>query len=186
MGHRSELLRKKDNCIACGEFKPIKAKCMCQNCWHKHKRKYDLNFFLRTRYTEIKQRAGIDYRYENVLLLFSRQEFLDCYLNNETLKLLYKTWQENNFEYTLAPSIDRIDVKLHYSLDNIQWITHGQNSRKDQVLRPVVVHTVDGTFIGKFDCLNDAVRFCGVHQANAHKVVSGKRNHTKGFIFKDA
>ena len=59
--------------------------------------------------------------YENILILFSYAEFKAFCFNNEAL---IKTMQR--------PSIDRINSKKHYSLDNIRIVELIDNSGREQ------------------------------------------------------
>ena len=43
---------------------------------------------------------------------------------------LFKEWEESGYEYKLTPSIDRIDNSRGYDLDNIQFLTLSENSKK--------------------------------------------------------
>lgn len=184
-----EKNRRKDICITCDNFKPIKAKKMCQNCWHKIKRKTQPEFFLRTRYTELRQRCikpntphsiyyfGLDY--------CTREEFLNKFKNNKQFLKLFNNWKKNDYLYKLCPSIDRIDKKEGYVIDNIQFIPHGENSSKDNENKlKVDVYTINGVYLESFTCLDDAVRKFDVQQSNAWKVLYGERKQTEGYVFK--
>ena len=190
MYKNSEINRRKDICIECTRFMPIKAKNMCQNCWHKYKRKHDLNFLLRTRYTEIKQRCqnpnNSQAKIYNGKMICTLQEFLDKFLTDTQMLKVFKLWQESNFIPKLAPSIDRIDNKKDYTIDNIQCLPHGLNCEKDQKKLLIDVYDRHGNFLSNHKSLNDAVRQYNVQQSNAWKVLNGQRNHTKGYIFRNA
>lgn len=57
--------------------------------------------------------------YENINILFTRKEFKDwCFLNKDVILSLKR------------PSIDRINNKGHYSLDNIRFIELCENIRR--------------------------------------------------------
>lgn len=66
----------------------------------------------------------------NGLELCDRKEFYSWSSANESFISLYKDWVESSYSRTLSPSIDRIDSSIGYTLENIQWITHSENSRK--------------------------------------------------------
>lgn len=55
-----------------------------------------------------------------------------CYRDDIMKKFMniYNNWVQNNFDEKLAPSIDRINNNLGYSLDNLQWLTKSENSSK--------------------------------------------------------
>ncbi len=189
MGRQSESQRRKGICISCNEYKPIKAKCKCQNCWHKYKSKYDIRFFIRQKYTQIKQRCENQNREDFIKykgkLQMTMEDFYQFSIENKNLIFLWTNFQKPGALYSSAPSVDRIDNNKSYSIDNIQWISHGINAQKDQKVRPVSVYLVNGDKLGDFKSLNDAVRYCDVQQSNAWKVLNGTRRHTEGYVFKD-
>ena len=132
----SESNRKQDYCAKCKIFKKIKAKGNCQSCWNTIKRRTRPEFFLRMKYTEITQRCtNLSHdktgRYQGKQFC-TREEFLEKFINDSTFLSLFENWKLNNYEYKLNPSIDRIDTSGGYTLDNIQFLTHEQNCRKDQ------------------------------------------------------
>jgi len=43
---------------------------------------------------------------------------------------LHEAWKYSNFNRKLTPSIDRIDNKKGYTVDNMQWMTLSNNSSK--------------------------------------------------------
>lgn len=46
---------------------------------------------------------------------------------------LHKVWLESGFKRSLAPTIDRIDNKIDYQLDNLQFLSLSENLRKDKI-----------------------------------------------------
>lgn len=188
---RGTKKKKMKLCNTCQRNIKIKAKGMCQNCWHKYKRRNNLNFFLRTRYSELVQRCiqanKPCSKYYYGLEYCTREEFLRKFIKDKTLAKLYKRWQNSNFEYRLCPSVDRIIKNKGYLIDNIQFIPHGENAKKDNESRlKVDVYDINGNFLSTHEYLNDAVRKYKVQQSNAWKVLNGQRRHTKKLIFKNS
>ena len=60
----------------------------------------------------------------------SHQEFMAWANSSQKFRSLYKTWNDNNYEQNLAPSIDRVDVSKGYIIPNMQWITMRENNSK--------------------------------------------------------
>ena len=60
--------------------------------------------------------------------ILNKELFYEFSLNNEIFSNLFKNWENNNYLQKLTPSIDRIDSKLGYLIDNIRWLTHSENS----------------------------------------------------------
>lgn len=66
-------------------------------------------------------------------LTFTKKEFLKFIEelgNGNVYFQLWSGWQANGYKKKYAPSVDRKDNSKGYSLDNIQLITHGDNSFK--------------------------------------------------------
>lgn len=187
MGNRPESMRRKDNCVECKDFKPIKAKNLCQNCWHKVKHRTQPEFHLRQKYSQIAMRCGNKnnksyFRYK-ARLQCTREEFLARFKNDAEFLRLFKLWQESNFDYGLVPSVDRIDNTKGYTIDNMQFLTHSDNSLKDQELTPIVVLTKQLEFIAEYESQASAEKATGVPQSNLWKVCNKQRKSAGGLVF---
>lgn len=67
--------------------------------------------------------------------LLDKNVFYDWALNNCDFNSLFKTWEVSGYIRTLTPSIDRIRTDKGYAIENMQWITHSENSRKGAISR---------------------------------------------------
>lgn len=67
--------------------------------------------------------------------LLDKNVFYDWALNNYDFNSLFKTWEVSDYIRTLTPSIDRIRTDKGYVIENMQWITHSENSRKGVISR---------------------------------------------------
>ena len=120
-------------------------KSQCNVCMSEHnKRGYDnsredLRSFVSMKYSSVKKRCtnpnlkGAKYYYG--LPLCSKEEFIEFAMESEELKVLFEEWVASAEDpkdrvYKLVPSIDRIYPNLGYTLNNMQWITHSENSRR--------------------------------------------------------
>lgn len=65
--------------------------------------------------------------YEGLYLLGKEEFYKFCYSDRQFFSI-YNTWVESGYERKLSPSIDRIDSSIGYTMDNIRWITHSENS----------------------------------------------------------
>lgn len=61
--------------------------------------------------------------------LLSREDFYNFSLNDPNFHSLFDAWESKKYERKLSPSIDRVDSDKGYTLDNIRWLTHSENSR---------------------------------------------------------
>jgi len=190
MSRQCESRRRRDICIKCERFMPIKAKGQCQNCWHKWKRRNIPEFYISVRYTELKQRC-VHVRNDKYGRYIGKEyctleEFKTFTNKDDTFINLFNKWKENKHPFKLAPSIDRIDSSKGYILGNLQWITHSENSLKSQNMMKVFVYLKsDNSYVGVYNSQSEAARRLGLHQANIQKVIKGTRKHTGGYIFRE-
>jgi hypothetical protein len=64
------------------------------------------------------------------LEILDKEIFYEWSLSNISFQDLFTYWQMCDFNRKYTPSIDRIDSKKGYTLDNIQWITFSENCRR--------------------------------------------------------
>ena len=62
--------------------------------------------------------------------ILTKEEFYAWALEHEQFKSLYKNYVNSNYDRKLAPSVDRIDSSLGYVINNMEWVTHSENSRR--------------------------------------------------------
>jgi len=67
--------------------------------------------------------------------LMDKLEFYNYSLSNDTFHFLFDVWERSEYDRKLTPSLDRVDSSKGYSLDNIEWVTHSENSRRGAVSR---------------------------------------------------
>lgn len=61
--------------------------------------------------------------------LINKDEFYLLAKSNVEFNKLFEEWELSNYNRKLTPSADRINPKLGYTIDNIRFITHSENSR---------------------------------------------------------
>jgi hypothetical protein len=66
--------------------------------------------------------------YEGLEVL-PRRQFYQWALHDASYRRLYLAWVESGYDQKLTPSVDRMDSQKGYTLGNIRWITHSENSR---------------------------------------------------------
>jgi hypothetical protein len=64
------------------------------------------------------------------LKILDKNVFYDFSISNKEFNLLFSDWEKINYNRKFTPSIERIDSKKGYSLDNIEWITFSENCRR--------------------------------------------------------
>lgn len=104
-------------------------------------KKYEktINGFLMRTYRNMKSRVnGIQKNKNHLYLnkpLLNKDDFYLWSLSNSDFHNLFKKWEKSNYNRRLTPSIDRINSKNGYTLDNIRWIEHWINSRNGTLSR---------------------------------------------------
>lgn len=95
--------------------------------------------FLMRLYRNMKSRIeGVQkekyYLYEGKELL-SKEDFYKWALNNDQFHKLYDEYEESSYERQKAPSVDRIDSSKGYIVENMEFITTAENSRRGSISR---------------------------------------------------
>jgi hypothetical protein len=96
--------------------------------------------FLMRLYRNIQSRTkGIQkakfHLYEGKGMYLTRDEFYERYLTNETFNCLFNEWEQSEHDRKLTPSLDRVDSSKGYIFDNLEWVTHSENSRRGAINR---------------------------------------------------
>lgn len=65
--------------------------------------------------------------YEGLSIL-PREVFYEWSINDPEFNALHDAWVKSDYSLKLSPSIDRVDVSKGYTMGNIRWITHSENS----------------------------------------------------------
>ena len=67
--------------------------------------------------------------------LLPRVDFYSWAKSSEDFLRLFREWEWSGYDRKLTPSVDRIDSTYGYQLDNMEWVTHSENSRRGSMNR---------------------------------------------------
>ena len=69
--------------------------------------------------------------------ILSREDFYAWAFYGSERKFfdMFEAYQESGFDRKLAPTVDRIESSKGYSVDNMRWLTHSENSRLGSISR---------------------------------------------------
>lgn len=67
--------------------------------------------------------------------LLSKEDFYTWAMCGHDFHRLFRDWVESGYDRKLAPSVDRINPEEGYHWDNMQWVTHSENSRRGSIGR---------------------------------------------------
>lgn len=130
------LLGKCKECAKADNKKSYQKNIQKKREYDRYRIRYNFRRIFQHRYRSMLQRingtATRPYKVEGRDIA-DRQKFIEwCYSKEvfEQFQKLHQKWVMSGFERALAPSIDRIDNKRGYTLDNIRWITVLENVQK--------------------------------------------------------
>ena len=91
--------------------------------------------FLMRVYRNIKSRVlGVQplkaHLYSHIKDIPTKEAFYIWANKNKTFHTLFKVWEENGYQRKLTPSVDRINSTKGYEFNNIEWVTHSENSSR--------------------------------------------------------
>lgn len=67
--------------------------------------------------------------------LIDREDFYEWAKGSPEFYELFGDYKQSGYERKLAPSVDRVDSEKGYSLDNMEWVTMSENSRRGSLRR---------------------------------------------------
>lgn len=62
--------------------------------------------------------------------LLPRYEFYKWAYNSPSFYILFMNWEDSGYNRKLTPTVDRIDPSIGYTPENMEWVTHSENSRR--------------------------------------------------------
>lgn len=108
------------------------------NLYTKRYEKTTSGFLMRS-YRNMQSRVtGVQWKKAHLykgLSILPRESFYDWSKKNKDFWTLFEEWEINDYDRKLTPSINRIDSSIGYELNNMEWITHSENSRLGHLSR---------------------------------------------------
>ena len=65
--------------------------------------------------------------------LLDRDQFIEWSKNDKDFKKLFIQWEYSNYDMKFTPSPDRLNSNKGYTINNMEWTTHAENSRRGAV-----------------------------------------------------
>jgi hypothetical protein len=97
---------------------------------------------------------------------------------------LHSAWVNSGYIATLAPSGDRIDSNLPYTLGNLELTTWEINNQRGHVdrKRPVILRRLDGMWISEYPSVTAVAEDLNVLPSNISACCTGRLNSVSGYI----
>ena len=106
-------------------------------CTNKYEK--TINGFLVRKYRNMKSRVNgvqkLKFHLYYGLELLDKELFYSWSKESKTFNNLFENWIKNNYERKMCPSVDRVNPLLGYTLDNMEWVTMSENSRRGSLNR---------------------------------------------------
>jgi len=80
-----------------------------------------------SRVTGVQRKKAHLYKGKEIL---EKSAFYEWALKNKSFHRLFNSWEKSGYERKICPSVNRINSLNGYSIDNIEWITHSENSSR--------------------------------------------------------
>jgi hypothetical protein len=68
--------------------------------------------------------------------ILSREAFYLWAKNSAEFDRLFEGWVASGYKCGASPSVDRIDPSQGYTIGNMEWVTHSENSRRSSRAAP--------------------------------------------------
>lgn len=117
---------------------------------------------------------------------YTKEELLVWFYKQPNFTSIMRLYIKSKYVKGLQPSVDRINCKLPYTLDNIQLLTWDENNKKGYIENgsSVIQYTLLGEHIKSFNSLAEANRKTKTDASSIAKVCRGHREQAGGFKWK--
>lgn len=111
---------------------------------------------------------------------YSKQELIDKFMYTPKFEKLYNEWVVSGYKTSQKPSIDRIDYRKPYTLNNLQLLTWEKNFAKAniEISKPVDMYK-DGKKTRTFGSMVEASQRTGIGQQVISKCCRGRTKKTR-------
>ncbi len=119
---------------------------------------------------------------------FTLVEFQNLFLGNKIFIRLYKEWVKNNYNKVYKPSVDRINRKYGYTLNNIHIISWRDNRFKQSMERRSrkgkVLQILNNKIIKVWSSQREAYKKLNLSQSMLSGALTGKYKQAYGYTWK--
>lgn len=105
--------------------------------YHKYE-KTPNGFLMRMHHNMHERVSGIQKKKHHLyagIKLIPREEFYVWAKASPKFWELYDVWKASGYNRKLTPTVDRVDPTKGYEIENMEWVTHSENSRRSSITR---------------------------------------------------
>ena len=121
--------------LCCRACKNEKQRLFRENSENSHTLKYEKTkkgYLVRTYRNMLSRVTGVLKKKAHLykgLEILDKEVFYEWSLEDPAFNRIFDEYTDSSYNRKLSPSIDRIDSGLGYTMGNIRWLTHSQNSK---------------------------------------------------------
>lgn len=119
---------------------------------------------------------------------YTLQELHERFLDDKRFNRLFNEWVSSGFKKHKKPTIDRINCKRGYSMENVHCLTWEENKYKQRMEFKILFAKRIGAFsseslVMEFKSVWDAVRKTGIPQASISSALTKVRKTCRGYVW---
>lgn len=124
---------------------------------------------------------------------YTKKELCKWLLSQPHFYYIYSAWVSSGYLRDYAPSVDRLEDYLGYSLTNIQLVVFKENrlkasfdikeGRNNKLSKKVVQKSIDGVLLNTFHSLREAERCTDIRNSTISKCCNGLLLNAGGFVW---
>ncbi len=125
---------------------------------------------------------------------YTQEELYEWMMSQELFHVLFDNWIRLDYQSIYAPSVDRKDDYIGYTMSNIQIMTWGENRAKGQtdrrtgkntkISKAVIQLTKSGEFVAEYISATEAEKQTSIDNGDISRVCYGKRKSAGGYTWK--
>ena len=116
---------------------------------------------------------------------YTKDELIEWLYSQELFHTLYDNWKRLDYQTRYAPSVDRKDDLIGYTMSNIQLMTFTENqfksTRGGRPKRGIIQYSLDGELLNTYTTVAEAACYSQVNRPNIIAVCKGLRNKAGGY-----
>jgi hypothetical protein len=136
--HKETRDRLSNYCKICSNAKQREYRAVNRNICSTNYEKTHTGFLMRLYRNMQSRTSGVQKLKKHLYAgkgLLSRAEFYKWANGCVEFHEMFCKWEKNDYLRTLTPTVDRINSDEGYSIENMQWLTHSENSRRGSLNR---------------------------------------------------